>query len=37
MMDAKDYNALHGTPLGALPPVLTGRFDKNDFVLLHRP
>lgn len=37
MMDAKDYNALHGTPWGALPPVLSGRFDKNDFVLLHRP
>jgi 4-amino-4-deoxy-L-arabinose transferase-like glycosyltransferase len=35
MMDESDYRALHGTPLGALPPVLSGRFDKNDFVLLH--
>jgi len=37
MMDANDYRALQGTPLGSLPPVLSGRFDKNDFVLLHRP
>ncbi|MGE8186147.1 ArnT family glycosyltransferase [Pseudomonas sp. NPDC086278] len=35
MMDESDYRALHGTPLGALPPVLSGRFDKNDYVLLH--
>ncbi|WP_247255672.1 ArnT family glycosyltransferase [Pseudomonas moorei] len=37
MMDANDYHALQGTSYGALPPVLSGRFDKNDFVLLHRP
>ncbi|MBV6823331.1 glycosyltransferase family 39 protein [Pseudomonas sp. PD9R] len=37
VMDQSDYRALHGTPLGALTPVLNGRFDKNDFVLLHRP
>jgi hypothetical protein len=35
MMDENDYRALQGTPLGALPPVLSGRFDKNDYVLLH--
>ncbi|WP_415768889.1 ArnT family glycosyltransferase [Pseudomonas sp. LB3P38] len=35
MMDEHDYRALQGTPLGALPPVLSGRFDKNDYVLLH--
>jgi hypothetical protein len=35
MMDRLDYNALKGTPLGNLEPVLSGRFDKNDFVLLH--
>jgi hypothetical protein len=35
MMDQSDYNALHGTVLGSLPPVLSGRFDKNDFVLIH--
>lgn len=37
MMDANDYRALKDTPLGALSPVLSGSFDKNDFVLLHRP
>jgi 4-amino-4-deoxy-L-arabinose transferase-like glycosyltransferase len=35
MMDRSDYKALQGTSLGALQPVLSGRFDKNDFVLLH--
>ncbi len=35
MMDENDYRALQGTPLGALPPLLSGRFDKNDYVLLH--
>ena len=35
MMDESDYRALQGTPLGTLPPALKGRFDKNDFVLLH--
>ncbi len=35
MMDQNAYNALQGTPLGNLRPVLSGRFDKNDFVLLH--
>lgn len=37
MMDANDYRALKDTPFGALAPVLSGSFDKNDFVLLHRP
>ncbi|WP_103393550.1 ArnT family glycosyltransferase [Pseudomonas laurylsulfativorans] len=35
MMDLNAYKALQGTTVGALPPVLSGRFDKNDFVLLH--
>jgi 4-amino-4-deoxy-L-arabinose transferase-like glycosyltransferase len=35
MMDRSDYKALQGTSLGALQPVLSGRFDKNDFMLLH--
>ncbi|MGE8150302.1 ArnT family glycosyltransferase [Pseudomonas vancouverensis] len=35
MMDRNVYDALQGTAFGALPPVLSGRFDKNDFVLLH--
>lgn len=35
MMDKSDYRTRQGTPLGALPPVLSGRFDKNDYVLLH--
>ncbi|WP_256577415.1 glycosyltransferase family 39 protein [Pseudomonas sp. R37(2017)] len=35
MMDLNAYKALHGTAVGALPPVLSGRFDNNDFVLLH--
>lgn len=34
MMDHSDYQALQGTPPGALQPVLSGRFDKNDYVLL---
>jgi len=34
MMDLSDYRALHGTALGTLQAVLSGRFDKNDFVLL---
>ena len=34
MMDRSDYQALQGTPLGTLQPVLSGRFDKNDYVLL---
>jgi hypothetical protein len=37
MMDRSDYNALQGTPLGSQAPILSGRFDKNDFVLLHTP
>ncbi|CRL52478.1 ArnT family glycosyltransferase [Pseudomonas sp. URMO17WK12:I11] len=36
MMDLNAYNALQGTALGNLQPVLSGRFDKNDFVLLHK-
>jgi len=35
MMDLNDYKALHGTVAGTLQPVLSGRFDNNDFVLLH--
>ncbi|MNP77458.1 hypothetical protein D3C76_1748910 [compost metagenome] len=35
MMDLNVYTSLQGTTIGALPPVLSGRFDKNDFVLLH--
>ncbi|WP_185752240.1 glycosyltransferase family 39 protein [Pseudomonas fluorescens] len=35
MMDLNVYKSLQGTAFGALPPVLSGRFDKNDFVLLH--
>ncbi|WP_376739174.1 ArnT family glycosyltransferase [Pseudomonas fluorescens] len=35
MMDLNAYKTLQGTAMGALPPVLSGRFDKNDFVLLH--
>lgn len=33
-----DYSGLStvfGTAIGALPPVLSGRFDRDDFVLLH--
>ncbi|MGF6208561.1 ArnT family glycosyltransferase [Pseudomonas frederiksbergensis] len=35
MLDRSDFKALKGTPLGDLQPALTGRFDKNDYVLLH--
>jgi 4-amino-4-deoxy-L-arabinose transferase-like glycosyltransferase len=35
MMDNKDFLALKGTPLETLQPILTGSFDKNDYVLLH--
>ena len=35
IMDARDYRALQGTPFAAVPPVLSGRFDKDDYVLLH--
>nr|WP_315445467.1 glycosyltransferase family 39 protein [uncultured Pseudomonas sp.] len=34
MMDRNDFKALAGTPLQTLEPVLSGRFDKNDYVLL---
>ncbi|MCU0070541.1 glycosyltransferase family 39 protein [Pseudomonas koreensis] len=34
MMDRSDMHALQGTSLGSLQPVLSGRFDKNDYVLL---
>ncbi|RON69856.1 glycosyltransferase family 39 protein [Pseudomonas fluorescens] len=34
MMDRNDFQALKGTPLENLQPVLSGRFDKNDYVLL---
>jgi 4-amino-4-deoxy-L-arabinose transferase-like glycosyltransferase len=35
IMDQGDYKAMQGTSLGSLEPALTGRFDKNDYVLLH--
>ena len=35
MMDSKDLPSLQGTSLASLQPVLTGRFDKNDYVLLY--
>lgn len=35
VMDRKDYEALQGTPLGDTAPALSGRFDKDDYVLLH--
>ena len=35
MMDSKDLQSLQGTSLASLQPVLTGRFDKNDYVLLY--
>ena len=34
MMDRNDFKALAGTPLQTLEPVVSGRFDKNDYVLL---
>lgn len=35
MLDQSDYKTLKGTSLGSLEPALIGRFDKNDYVLLH--
>ena len=37
VMDRKDYQALQGSELGNMAPALSGRFDKNDYVLLHLP
>lgn len=37
VMDRKDYATLKGTPAGNTVPVLSGRFDNNDYVLLHVP
>ncbi|OLF54248.1 ArnT family glycosyltransferase [Pseudomonas chlororaphis] len=37
VMDQSDLAALKGTPLAALKPVLSGRFDKNDYLMLHLP
>jgi hypothetical protein len=34
MMDRSDLASLKGTPLESAQPVLSGRFDKNDYVLL---
>ncbi|MFI8221752.1 ArnT family glycosyltransferase [Pseudomonas sp. NPDC085632] len=34
MMDRSDLPSLKGTPLASAQPVLNGRFDKNDYVLL---
>jgi 4-amino-4-deoxy-L-arabinose transferase-like glycosyltransferase len=35
MMDSKDLQSLQGTALAGLQPLLSGRFDKNDYVLLY--
>ena len=35
VMDRKDYEQLQGTPTGDSTPALSGRFDKNDYVLLY--
>ena len=35
VMDRKDYEALQGSEPGSIAPALSGRFDKNDYVLLH--
>ena len=37
VMDRKDYQRLQGTVLGNTAPVLSARFDKNDYVLLKKP
>ncbi|MDB5997514.1 MAG: glycosyltransferase, partial [Pseudomonas sp.] len=37
MMSESDYSALDGTVAGALPSVLSGRFDNNDYVMIHLP
>ncbi|AMS17937.1 glycosyltransferase [Pseudomonas chlororaphis] len=37
IMDQSDLATLKATPLARLTPVLSGRFDKNDFVMLHLP
>ncbi len=37
VMDKTDYQALQSTRFAALQPLLSGRFDKNDYVLLHLP
>ncbi|AZD48436.1 phospholipid carrier-dependent glycosyltransferase [Pseudomonas chlororaphis] len=37
IMDQSDLATLKATPLARLAPVLSGRFDKNDFVMLHLP
>ncbi|MGE7955879.1 phospholipid carrier-dependent glycosyltransferase [Pseudomonas sp. NPDC089530] len=37
ILDQSDLAALNGTPLAQLTPVLTGRFDKNDYLMLHLP
>ena len=35
MMDRHDFQALQGTPMRALQPQLSGRFDNNDYVLVY--
>ncbi|MGE8414833.1 MAG: ArnT family glycosyltransferase [Pseudomonas sp.] len=37
ILDQSDLADLPGSALAGLAPVLSGRFDKNDFVLLHLP
>ena len=37
VMDKTDYQALQGTRFAPLPILLSGRFDKNDYVLLRLP
>ena len=37
VMSNNDFQRLQGTPLGALPVLLSGRFDKEEYVLLRLP
>ncbi|WMJ02860.1 phospholipid carrier-dependent glycosyltransferase [Pseudomonas chlororaphis subsp. aurantiaca] len=37
IMDQGELATLKATPLARFAPVLSGRFDKNDFVMLHLP
>lgn len=37
IMDKEDFLALKGSALSELTPALAGRFDKNDYVMLHVP
>lgn len=37
VMSNADFQRLHGTPVATLPVLLSGRFDKEDYVLLRVP